>query len=46
MQLLARFLDVPASQIRVVSGQSTNRKVVEIISGSIDTLRAKINARL
>ena len=42
VRLLAGFLDLPESQIRIVSGQSTARKVVEITGGSIDVLREKI----
>jgi uncharacterized protein (TIGR00251 family) len=44
VRLLAGFLELPESRIRIVSGQSNARKVAEITGSSMDALRTKIGA--
>jgi uncharacterized protein YggU (UPF0235/DUF167 family) len=44
-ELLAASLDVPPSDIRIVSGGSSPRKIVEIASLSDTTVRERISVR-
>jgi len=44
--LLAQFLQLPESHIRIVSGHSSARKAVEINGSSLNQLRAKLAEKL
>jgi len=42
LRLLAKTLDLPISRLRIVSGQHTRLKTVQIAAVSAETIRAKL----